>query len=442
MASPLTLYTIPGGGTLRGDAAASYLRMRAAGMPAGGVDVWSRTMAQQAALRKRYEARLGPLAARPSPTAPHIRGVAMDLQTTRSGVYNPSSAHVWLSAGGNGQSRPVRAEKLRCHAYGWRRTVPSERWHYAYDPRLDTKAKADLSARLKSLGFPDVRAFQRAKGLTVDGVAGPQTWTALLLAADVAPKPEPPAEPNPPEVPTVPTPPTPTPEPKPETPAAKTAELMLGVANCHSYGGDNRERAYRARARLMASKGWTVVALCETTESGRKWLMDELYRITGHRWAVWTLASKSVAVIWDDRIWQAGTRRVADFRTAFGHGAVCVPLRHRATQLGVDVISVHVRPKSIATGAQKDADIAKAAKLAKGWPCVYAGDFARTSPKLPGWIRATPHVDTMDEAGDQKVDAAFIRGKIGAGKAPVVDPGPLSDHKWLGVQLILGGSSS
>lgn len=433
MASPPTLYKIPDGGTLRGDAAASYLRMRAAGMPAGGVDVWSRTPAQQAALRKRYEAGLGPLAAKPTPTAPHIRGVAMDLQTTRSGVYNPSSAHVWLSAGGNGQQRPARAEKLRCHAYGWRRTVPSERWHYAYDPRLDTKAKADLAARLKVLGFSDVRAFQRAKKLTVDGVAGPQTWTALLLAADAQPKPAPPADPL--EVP-VPV------DPKPAEPV--TAVLSIGVANCQSYGGDNRESAYRARARIMASRGWTVIALCETTESGRKWLMDELYRITGHRWAVWTLASKSVAVVWDDRIWSPGNRRTVSFGTAFGHGAVLVPLTHRATKLGVDVMSVHVRPKSVATPAQKAADVAKAEKLAKGWPCVFAGDFALDAPKLPGWIRATPVVDSVKSDGgkNSRVDAAFIRGKVGAGKAIVVDPGALSDHKWLGVQLILGGSTS
>lgn len=239
--------------------------------------------------------------------------------------------------------------------------------------------------------------------------------------------------------------PEPTPDPEvPTVPTQKTAELLLGVANCQSYDGQRSEASYRARARIMASKGWTVVALCETTESGRKWLMDELYRITGHRWAVWTVDSKSVALIWDDRIWSSGNRRSVSFGTAFGHGAVLVPLTHRATKLGVDVMSVHVRPKSVATPAQKNADIAKAAKLAKGWPCVYAGDFARDAPRLPSWIRATPVVDTVksDGGANSRVDAAFIRGAIGAGKSIVVDPGPLSDHKWLGVTLILGGGST
>lgn len=435
-ASPPTMYSLPGGGTLRGDAAASLLRMRSAGMPSGGIDVYSRTLAQQAYLRKLYEQGKGPLAARPSPTAPHIKGVAIDAHTTTAGKYAPSEAHRWLTAGGDGSSKPKSGEKLRCHPYGWRRTVPSERWHFAYDPAKDTKAAADLAARLKVLGVKDVKTFQRSQGLTVDGKAGPQTWTALLLAADAAPTPDP----VPPEVP-VPVDPEP---PVAVEPIPKTAELLLGVANCQSYDGQRSEASYRARARIMASKGWTVVALCETTESGRKWLMDELYRITGHRWAVWTVDSKSVALIWDDRIWSAGNRRVARFGTAFGHGAVLVPLTHRATKLGVDVMSVHVRPKSVATPAQKNADIAKAAKLAKGWPCVYAGDFARDAPRLPSWIRVTPVVDTVksDGGANSRVDAAFIRGKIGAGKSIVVDPGPLSDHKWLGVTLILGGGST
>ena len=81
------------------------------------------------------------------------------------------------------------------------------------------------------------------------------------------------------------------------------------------------------------------------------------------------------------------------------------------------------------------------AKLAKAWPCVLAGDFNQSTPKLSSWIRATRRVDTLDKAGTQPIDAAFIRGKIGAGESTVVDPGALSDHKWLGVKLILGGST-
>ena len=113
------------GHQLRADAAASYLRMLAAGLPAGGVDVFMRTMAQQQALYDAYRAGRGPIAAKPSPTAPHIDGRAMDLQTTRGGAYRPSAAHRWLTAGGDGSSRPKAGEKLRAHDYGWRRSVPT-----------------------------------------------------------------------------------------------------------------------------------------------------------------------------------------------------------------------------------------------------------------------------------------------------------------------------
>ncbi len=431
--SPPTMYAIPGGGTLRGDAAASLLRMRAAGMPSGGIDVYSRTMAQQAELRRRYEAGIGPLAAKPSPTAPHIKGVAIDLQTTRSGKYTPSDAHRWMTAGGDGSSKPKAGEKLRCHPYGWRRTVPSERWHFAYDPAKDTKAAADLKARLKALGYADVRSFQRARKLSVDGVPGPQTWTALLLAADAAPKPAPPAEPTP-EVP-VPTP--------------KTAEFTLGVANCQSYDGDKSEKAWKARAAIIARQGWSVVCVVETTSAGRTVMLAELRRLTGHVWKTWTLGGKTVAVLWDDTIWSnpkgadgKGKRRVTKMWSPFGHGGVCVPLVHRKTGLGFDVIAHHTPPGAVATDKQKDAAIAASAKLAGGWPCALAGDFNQSTPKLlSSWIRATRKVDTLDKAGVQTIDAAFIRGKIGAGESTVVDPGSLSDHKWLGVKLILGGSA-
>ena len=132
------------GHVLRADAAASYLRMIAAGMPAGGVDVFTRTMAEQETLYRRYLAGKGPIAARPVATAPHIDGRAIDLHTTTAGKYDPSPAHLWLTAGGDGSSKPKAGEKLRAHTYGWRRTVPSERWHFEYDRAADTKRAADL----------------------------------------------------------------------------------------------------------------------------------------------------------------------------------------------------------------------------------------------------------------------------------------------------------
>lgn len=180
-------YRLPNGQSLRGDAAASYLRMLVDGLPSGGVQVFSRTYAQQAELRRRYELGLGPLAARPNANAPHIKGVAMDLQTTSGGKYRPSAAHEWLTKGGVGSSAPKSGEHLRAHKYGWRRTVPSERWHFGYDPAKDQRAKADLKTRLRWLGYKSLKAFQKSVRLTADGKAGPLTWTALLEACETLP---------------------------------------------------------------------------------------------------------------------------------------------------------------------------------------------------------------------------------------------------------------
>ncbi len=417
---------------LNGNAAASYLRMLAAGCPAGGISGKGagRTYAEQAALYAAYKAGRGNLAARPG-TSLHERGNALD-------VSRGTSAQLWMVKGGDPYNAKA-GEKIRANSYGWVRTVnkqgpTNEPWHFAYDPAKDTKAAADIKARLKALGYADVRSFQRARKLSVDGVPGPQTWTALLLAADAAPKPAPPAEPTP-EVPTVPTIP-------------KTAEFTLGVANCQSYDGDKSEKAWKARAAIIARQGWSVVCVVETTSAGRTVMLAELKRLTGHTWKTWTLGGKTVAVLWDDTIWSnpkgadgKGKRRVTKMWSPFGHGGVCVPLQDRKTGLGVDVIAHHTPPGSVATDRQKDAAIAASAKLAKGWPCVLAGDFNQSTPKLSSWIRATRKVDTLDKAGVQTIDAAFIRGKIGAGESTVVDPGSLSDHKWLGVKLILGGSA-
>ncbi|MFT4294915.1 MAG: peptidoglycan-binding domain-containing protein, partial [Micropruina sp.] len=204
MTLPRDMVALPEGGVLRGDAAASYLRMRADGMPAKGVAVFARTLAQQAVLRQRYLRGKGPLAAKPNKNAPHVRGVAMDLDTTGSdGRYQPSAAHRWLTRGGDGSKKPARGEKLAAHRYGWRRTVPSERWHFGYDPARDSKRAADLKSRLGKLGYPNLKAFQRAHDLVPDGKDGPLTWTALLTRAKPAkgarpaPRPAPAAPPSP-----------------------------------------------------------------------------------------------------------------------------------------------------------------------------------------------------------------------------------------------------
>lgn len=431
-ASPPTFYTLPGGGRLRGDAAASLLRMRAAGMPAGGIDVYSRTMAQQAELRRRYEAGIGPLAAKPSPTAPHIKGVAIDLQTTRSGKYTPSDAHRWLTAGGDGSSPPKAGEKLRCHPYGWRRTVPSERWHFAYDPAKDTKAAADLKARIKALGHRDVRAFQRAAGLTVDGKAGPQTWTALLLA-----KPAPPAE-----------------TPQPPT---GVLDFVLLQANLQAerFGG-LPDRSTVVGEWLKETGNASMMALCEVSETRR----DAIRGVYGmSKLLTWPVGY--VATMWNPAKWRHGGEEHLAFtlrttgKPSPYHGAVRTPLTRDGHT--IDLISIHVLSRASFPKGWTDAqvlagkldDVRTAMKMLyrKGRATIIAGDFntAHAEQVLVGEFglrRATPNVDTVDEPGDQKLDAVFISPGLSVRYATLLDPGRISDHKAWRVGLRAGGNTT
>ena len=214
--------------------------------------------------------------------------------------------------------------------------------------------------------------------------------------------------------------------------------ILLGVANCQSYDGDRSAAAWAARGRLMAAQRRNAWVVTETTEAGRKAILAVL----GANWKVWTLNGLSVAVLFDGGVFSWRPIRKAGPRTPFGHGSLAVPLWHRLGRFGADVIAHHTRPASIATDAQKDADIAAGARLAGKWPAIFAGDFNRNAPKLDGWNRVTPKVDTMDAGGEQSVDAAFIRGRLVASGARIIDPGPLSDHKWLTVDLAPGADPS
>lgn len=496
MASPPTMYAIPGGGTLRGDAAASYLRMRAAGMPAGGIDAWSRTYAKQAELRRRYEAGLGPLAAKPNANAPHIKGVAIDLHTTTAGKYAPSAAHKWLTQGGDG-SDVRKGEKIRANGYGFVRTVNTgprrERWHFAYDPAKDTKAKADLAARLKALGHADVKAFQRAAGLAADGKAGPQTWTALLAAqpatvytlgdrilkrgdkgADVAELSAlltragyavgTPADSFGPMVEqavkaaqksakltvdgkvgpktiaalrAIPNPPA-----EPTEPPASVA-FRFGQANLHAqrFGGPADSSPKRGEY-LRDKMSCSIYALSETTEAAR----TAIRKVLGAAWKVYPVGYS--AVMWDSKKWAHKDRMSVSFGTAI-HGAIRAELV-AANGVLLHVIALHVRPRAsftsdAAAAKGKAADVSKASALVNpDVATIVAGDLngADTSAlKAAGLVRATPAVDTYDPAGTQVLDQIWVSRELIVRGTALLDPGSLTDHKVWVAQLTIGGST-
>ena len=417
------------GHQLRADAAASYLRMLAAGLPAGGVDVFRRTMAQQQALYDAYRAGRGPIAAKPSPTAPHIDGRAMDLQTTRGGVYTPSAAHRWLTAGGDGSSKPKAGEKLRAHEYGWRRSVPSERWHFEYDRARDTKRAADLAARLKALDYANVQALQRAHGLTVDGIDGPQTWS-VLLTAKPAPKPAPaPA-------------PIPVPKPTPPAPAPAPAGVDFRIASynaqlAHFGGGPAAADAAFVRDVLKPS----ILLAQEVDEGQRTAILAE----TG---MTKTYPLGSVALLWDDGKWRHGPRFQVALGTSY-HGMVGCEVVSAVNGSRMVIASVHVRPNDAIKGsyaqklAGKLADVRKIiTALAKYPNVVVGGDWSTEAARAvlveAGYRLVAPWADTYDKAGVQRLDAIYTRGPLLVARtAGSVHATAASDHHGIVANLTL-----
>lgn len=113
----VTQVTIAPGHWLAPAAAASYQRMRAAGMPAGGITDAGRTYAEQAAMYARYlRGELLATAARPG-TSKHETGNALDLS---------GPAQAWVREHGA--------------AFGWQRDrVAREPWHMEYVLVLDQR---------------------------------------------------------------------------------------------------------------------------------------------------------------------------------------------------------------------------------------------------------------------------------------------------------------
>lgn len=114
---------------LRSDAAASYKRMLAAGMPEGGISGMGagRTHEDQERLYAAYKAG-GNLAAPPGKSN-HETGTALDIS-------RGTAAQAWAANGGVLLKVKLN-EKIRANDFGWFRTVPSEAWHFKYVPEKD-----------------------------------------------------------------------------------------------------------------------------------------------------------------------------------------------------------------------------------------------------------------------------------------------------------------
>ena len=430
--------TVEPGKQLRADAAASYLRMKEAGMvspsswPNNGIQVFRRTWAQQEAVFARYQKYGSPIAAKPSWNAPHIQGIAMDFYTTSSnGNYKPSPSFEWAMHGGVGSAKPRSKESLRAHAYGWYRTVPSERWHLGYNSNKDTKAAADVAKRVKALGYANLKEFQAANALLKDGVAGPATWYKLLTNPKANAKPEAKPEPKP-EVT------DPKPEPKPEVSGAfRFAQVNF---EARRFGGaeDRNDRQAKWFKSALAASFFTFQ---EMDREAR----DAFREAIGPSWKTFPL--NYLGVMWDSNKY-SHDKKVGKvvFDNKGVHGAIRVTLTHKATGFTFDVISVHIRPqagigKGLSSAAYLKAklgDLAKALKLVRsGVPTIFAGDFntghARAAVLGSGkkLLAISPNVDTVDTAGDQRLDMVFASAEIVSRKITLRDSS-VSDHKaWL-----------
>lgn len=173
------------GGRLAAPAAASYLRMLAAGMP-GGLNSTYRTWAEQNYFYQGFiHHRPGFNFALPPGTSVHEKGFAGDF---------PAGPRAWLVQNG--------------HAYGWRRTNPNESWHYEYFEGEDahrTNRNAAVSAAVQRAlrqaddgffgdgsryaltliqnalngAYPNPVDLQNVVGVTADGIPGPATKAAV-----------------------------------------------------------------------------------------------------------------------------------------------------------------------------------------------------------------------------------------------------------------------
>lgn len=114
----LELASIGDGYRLRSDAARAFLAMRAEAARDGialRVNSAFRTMAEQQALFAKWQTNTGSLAARPG-YSNHQSGIAVDIDTdgTATNIY------LWLAANAS--------------RWSFKRTVPSEPWHWEFRP--------------------------------------------------------------------------------------------------------------------------------------------------------------------------------------------------------------------------------------------------------------------------------------------------------------------
>lgn len=162
-----------GRGWLADDAAASIHRMDKAYGGLIPINSAGRTWAEQNDLYRDYLYNGGALALPPG-TSIHESGRACDFTNTVWG---------WLGSG-----KGLGWNGARANGFGWRRTVPSEAWHFEYDRDRDIAfAQEYLGLDIDGDQGPKttegIKQFQRDNGLDPDGIFGPATRSKMEAKA-------------------------------------------------------------------------------------------------------------------------------------------------------------------------------------------------------------------------------------------------------------------
>ena len=289
-----------------------------------------------------------------------------------------------------------------------------------------------------------VKAEQTKLGLEPTGVV--DAVTAAAFKGESVPEPQPEPEEPDPEPPVDPTPePEPEPPVTPPTPAPVKRDFRMLQMNTL-----NKERFPNSQGVANDSTKWpewlakqtpSVMLLQETAEVRRDTIKKHSYFKNWKSWAV-----GMVAVFWDTKKWTHTATAQFDYGNSI-HGASRVTLKDNTTGLESDFISVHLPPNAAfpsswsadrKTQGKRDVLDAILKKLVRSGVATFVGGDFNTAThatvmKKYGFARLTDEVDTVDEPGDQKLDANWHKAgknvKTRKRGASLLDPGTLSDHK-------------
>lgn len=360
---------------LRSDAAASFARMVAAAGTSSGLVAAGRTRAEQQVLYDLYLTGKGNLAAKPG-TSLHESGLAID-------VTRRSPLQLWMVHG----SDPMKVTKTgttRAAAYGWYRTVPSEAWHFSYDPARDTH-RNDKAPGSKPVPVPTL-----ARVATFNCGA----WGKTTLSG-------------------------------------KQIDALYGVLtklNASIYSLTECPEWLRNHLRGLCKCPTTVKA------GGHR-------RLDAGRWRV--RARGSQAILRDSKKWASGPWQADEFGPTSYHGWLIETLTQTTTGARLAVGCYHLPPNTVASqDYQKSKLRGFLAELPSGSPRLVGGDGVDETVWASGWDDARTAAKDSENRGAPTYQKRAITDRIHTKgitvrRYTVVPAGGASDHDAVLAQITI-----